>query len=152
MGTKNIFVEGPMPKSMEQEASKHRRSIRLDHRDYSFPGIYFVTICAHERRCVFGRITNANLVPSEPGRVVRECWVAIPPAAFCPSHALRVCGHAKPPARAHRHHVRTHTTCRGAAVLTPFRLAIWARRQSLAPSERLCAPSNPSSQGEHMKS
>jgi len=63
---------------MEEGVSKHRRSIRLDHRDYSLPGIYFVTICAHERRCVFGRIAEARVVPSELGRIVRECWVPIP--------------------------------------------------------------------------
>ena len=58
--------------------AKHRKSIRLAHRDYSFPGTYFVTICAHEKHSIFGRIPDATLVPSELGRLVRECWVAIP--------------------------------------------------------------------------
>ena len=66
-----------MPRPIE-DTSRRRRSIRLDYRDYSFPGIYFVTICAYERRSVFGRIINAKLVSNDLGRIVREWWVAIP--------------------------------------------------------------------------
>lgn len=57
---------------------KHRRSIRLKNRDYGLPDVYFVTICAHERRCIFGDIVDGHVVPSELGRLGRECWVAIP--------------------------------------------------------------------------
>jgi REP-associated tyrosine transposase len=63
---------------MKPATSKHRRSIRLDRRDYSFPGTYFVTICTHKRRSIFGRITNAKLIPNRLCQLVRECWVAIP--------------------------------------------------------------------------
>src|SRR5215470_8021248 len=63
---------------MTDEKQFHRRSIRLDRRDYSFPGTYFVTICAYERHSVFGRITNGKIIPSALGQLVRECWVAIP--------------------------------------------------------------------------
>lgn len=67
-----------MPKTTEAATRKHRQSIRLQHRAYAFPGTYFVTICAHERRSVFGQIAQGRLFPSELGRLVRECWVAIP--------------------------------------------------------------------------
>jgi putative transposase len=67
-----------MEPKIEGDARKRRRSIRLKHRDYSLPGLYFVTICAHERRCVFGRIVDAKFAPSRLGRIVRECWMAIP--------------------------------------------------------------------------
>jgi putative transposase len=63
---------------MEVADARHRRSIRLKHRDYALPGPYFVTICAEEKRCIFGRIDNGGLVPTELGRLVRECWVSIP--------------------------------------------------------------------------
>jgi len=63
---------------MTGEEPFHRRSIRLDRRDYSFPGTYFVTICAHERHSIFGRITSGKIIPSALGWLVRECWVAIP--------------------------------------------------------------------------
>jgi REP-associated tyrosine transposase len=67
-----------MKPQMESDTEKHRRSIRLKYRDYALPGPYFVTICAHEKRCVFGSIVGARLAPSELGQLVRECWVAIP--------------------------------------------------------------------------
>ena len=67
-----------MTSQIESDTEKHRRSIRLKYRDYALPGPYFVTICAHEQRCLFGRIVGARLAPSELGRLVRECWVAIP--------------------------------------------------------------------------
>ena len=67
-----------MPKVIEAGTSKRRRSIRLDRRDYSFPGTYFVTIWSFERRSVFGRVQDAEFMPSELGLLVRECWVAIP--------------------------------------------------------------------------
>lgn len=63
---------------VDNETHRHRRSIRLAHRDYLFPGTYFVTICAHERQAIFGRMQEARLIPSDLGRLVRECWVAIP--------------------------------------------------------------------------
>ncbi len=53
-------------------------SIRLSNRDYSAPDFYFVTICALQSRCIFGRILNAQMEPSRLGRIVKECWAAIP--------------------------------------------------------------------------
>ncbi len=34
----------------------HRRSIRLKGYDYSQAGLYFITICAHDRERIFGNI------------------------------------------------------------------------------------------------
>src|SRR6059058_2256532 len=34
----------------------HRKSIRLKGYDYSQAGAYFITICCHNRQCVFGNI------------------------------------------------------------------------------------------------
>jgi REP element-mobilizing transposase RayT len=42
--------------------------------DYSKDGAYFVTICAADRRCVFGRIEVGKFVPSLLGRIVEEEW------------------------------------------------------------------------------
>jgi REP element-mobilizing transposase RayT len=63
---------------MADEKQYHRRSMRLTYLDYAFPGMYFVTICAHERHSVFGLVRDARVVPSKLGQLVRECWVAIP--------------------------------------------------------------------------
>ncbi len=39
----------------------HRRSIRLHGYDYSNPGLYFITICTHNREHRFGYITGAGI-------------------------------------------------------------------------------------------
>jgi len=56
----------------------HRRSVRLSGYDYSGPGAYFVTICAHGRRCTFGEIRGAEVCLSVLGRIVREEWLLAP--------------------------------------------------------------------------
>ncbi|HEX8453948.1 MAG TPA: transposase [Longimicrobium sp.] len=48
----------------------HRRSIRLRDYDYSMPGAYFVTICVEGRRCLFGQIHDATLIPNDAGHMV----------------------------------------------------------------------------------
>jgi putative transposase len=56
----------------------HRHSIRLPNYDYSQPGYYFVTLCAHERECLFGDIENNNLVLNEIGMLVKKNWSDLP--------------------------------------------------------------------------
>ncbi len=63
-----------MKSRIESDAEKHRRSIRLKYRDYALPGLYFVTLCAHEKRCDFGRIMGARLAPSELGQLAGN-WI-----------------------------------------------------------------------------
>lgn len=46
---------------------KHRRSIRLAGYDYSQAGLYFVTICAKDRKCMFGRVEHRILSPVGAG-------------------------------------------------------------------------------------
>ncbi|MCC7478069.1 transposase [bacterium] len=50
----------------------HRRSVRLSYWDYSRPGYYFLTICCHQRQCLFGRIVDGEMQLSEYGRVAKE--------------------------------------------------------------------------------
>jgi len=40
------------------ENTKHRKKNRLAEFDYSSPGAYFVTICAKDMKCIFGRIAS----------------------------------------------------------------------------------------------
>jgi putative transposase len=42
----------------------HRRSIRLKGYDYSQEGLYFITICIQDRKCLFGKIVGAGLAPA----------------------------------------------------------------------------------------
>ncbi len=62
----------------EQKKYVGRKSPRLRGYDYAEPGFYFLTICAHARRCIFGKIENARLVPSRLGLAVQQCWNSIP--------------------------------------------------------------------------
>ena len=52
-----------------------RRSARLPAFDYTRPGAYFVTVCTHERRCVFGRVQDRGVLLSKGGQIVEEEWL-----------------------------------------------------------------------------
>jgi putative transposase len=54
--------------------SRHRRSIRLKDYDYTQSGAYFVTICAHERACLFGAAVDGVMILNEWGVIVQEEW------------------------------------------------------------------------------
>jgi len=56
----------------------HRRSIRLQDYDYSSEGAYFVTMCTKNRECLFGEIVNGEMVLSEYGKIVEQCWFNLP--------------------------------------------------------------------------
>jgi|688.fasta_scaffold05694_21 REP element-mobilizing transposase RayT len=53
----------------------HRRSIRLQGYDYSQTGIYFVTICTHQRQCLFGEIRNGKMLLNQIGKIVAQEWL-----------------------------------------------------------------------------
>jgi len=55
-----------------------RRSIRLPHYDYTQPGEYLITLCTHDRACLFGDIINGAMVLNDTGVVVEKCWNEIP--------------------------------------------------------------------------
>jgi len=55
-----------------------RRSIRLKDFDYSQPGAYFITICAHGKKCIFGKIVGSEMKLNSIGRIVNECWNEVP--------------------------------------------------------------------------
>ena len=56
----------------------HRRSIRLQHYDYAQAGAYFVTICAQNRACLFGAISEGQMQANDHGKIVNECWNDLP--------------------------------------------------------------------------
>ncbi len=57
---------------------RNRRSIRLKNYDYAQAGVYFVTVCANQKACLFGFIEDGIMVPNELGRMVKYCWDEIP--------------------------------------------------------------------------
>ncbi len=56
----------------------NRRSIRLKGYDYTQPGAYFITICTHLRRTLFGEVVDGEMRLNALGEVARQCWAAIP--------------------------------------------------------------------------
>ena len=58
--------------------SRRRKSMRLREFDYSTPGAYFVTICTHQRRLLFGQVEDGNMVLNEFGHIVEEEWLQLP--------------------------------------------------------------------------
>jgi len=80
----------------DDELHPGHHSMRLKHRDYSLPGLYFVTICTHEKACILGRIVDRSMYPSPLGNIVAEIWNALP------AHFAHVKLPAKPCARADR--------------------------------------------------
>ena len=56
----------------------HRRSIRLKGYDYSQVGAYFITICTHNRECVFGEVVEGEMRLNEIGIIVQEEWLNTP--------------------------------------------------------------------------
>ncbi|MFZ4538614.1 MAG: hypothetical protein ACOYNV_20105, partial [Propionivibrio sp.] len=63
-----------------------RRSVRLKEFDYAQAGAYFVTICTHNRDCLFGRIELDTLALNEYGQLVVDEWIKT--AAIRPEIAL----------------------------------------------------------------
>jgi len=53
---------------------RRRRSIRIPGYDYTQPGAYFVTIVAHDRQCLFGRIEDGRMVLNAFGQIVFDEW------------------------------------------------------------------------------
>jgi REP element-mobilizing transposase RayT len=51
---------------------RSRRSIRLPGYDYSQPGFYFVTICTHQRKLLFGEIVEGEISLNEAARRINQ--------------------------------------------------------------------------------
>ena len=53
----------------------HRRSIRLKEYDYSEPNWYYLTICTHDKKNLFGEIKNGKMIMNDFGKIVNEEWL-----------------------------------------------------------------------------
>lgn len=69
----NAGATGGSP--LQTGRSPLRRSIRLQGYDYSQAGAYFVTICTHNRECLFGDIVHGEMRLNDAGRVVADEWL-----------------------------------------------------------------------------
>ena len=52
-----------------------RKSIRLPEYIYSTEGFYFITICTQDKKCIFGKVVNGEMILNEAGRIVKEEWL-----------------------------------------------------------------------------
>ena len=59
-------------------AIHHRRSIRLQCYDYTQIGLYFITICCHDKICYFGKIENGEIVLNDFGKIAYNELVKLP--------------------------------------------------------------------------
>ena len=53
----------------------NRRQIRLRNYDYSGVGSYFITICTHDKKPLFGKIVDGDVVLNELGEIVQGEWI-----------------------------------------------------------------------------
>lgn len=60
---------------MHYNKSCHRRSIRLKNYDYSQGGMYFITICAYDKKYLFGKIVNEKMILNDLGHIVLKEWL-----------------------------------------------------------------------------
>ena len=77
---------------MKCDPQKHRRrSIRLKGYDYSRSGMYFVTIVAQDRECLFGNIVDGKILLNEAGQMVEKWYVELEnkfPDIHCDAYAI----------------------------------------------------------------
>ncbi len=57
------------------QSSGHRQSIRLRGYDYSLAGLYFLTLCAQGRRCLFGDVVNGTMRLNALGEIIVGEWM-----------------------------------------------------------------------------
>lgn len=56
----------------------HRNSIRLKNYDYRQAGAYFLTLCTHQRECLFGNISAGVMQLNPIGQIVQRHWLSLP--------------------------------------------------------------------------
>ena len=56
----------------------HRSNIRLKDYDYSKAGIYFITICTKNLKCIFGDVVKGKMRLNEHGKILNKFWHKIP--------------------------------------------------------------------------
>ncbi|MEH2313519.1 MAG: transposase [Nostoc sp.] len=64
---------------MKYDRNKHhRQSIRLKKYNYASAGGYFITICSHQRECLFGEVVDGTMQLNDLGQIVAEEWERSP--------------------------------------------------------------------------
>lgn len=56
----------------------NRQSIRLKEYDYSQEGVYHITICTQNKKCLFGKVVNGEVKLNDAGKMVEQQWNHLP--------------------------------------------------------------------------
>jgi putative transposase len=61
----------------------YRKSVRFKGYDYSKPGLYYITICTQDRKCIFGEIvgvgsSDPKMKLNDMGKMVEDVWKLLP--------------------------------------------------------------------------
>ncbi len=57
---------------------KHdRKSIRLKGYDYARDGLYFVTICTQNHKCLFGTVKQDEMILNDVGQMIEKWWLKL---------------------------------------------------------------------------
>jgi len=62
----------------EEPFLPRRRSVRLKGFDYTQPSAYFLTICAHDNKHLFGDVILGEMKLNALGNILDKCWREIP--------------------------------------------------------------------------
>ena len=66
------------PRKPVPPGTRHRHSNRLKGYDYSPSGAYFITICTHDKVCLFGDIVDGEMRLNDLGMIVETAWFDLP--------------------------------------------------------------------------
>ena len=59
---------------MQHQQYPSRQYIRLKEYDYAQAGLYFITICTHNRKCLFGNVADGKMVLNDAGKMIETQW------------------------------------------------------------------------------
>ena len=57
---------------------KQRKNPHLTAYDYSRPGAYFITLATRNRSCLFGRLSDGELILNDAARMLESEWLSLP--------------------------------------------------------------------------
>jgi REP element-mobilizing transposase RayT len=57
---------------------RYRKITRLAEFDYRTNGAYFLTVCAHFKRFLFGQVHDGSVIPTPLGRIIESEWKDLP--------------------------------------------------------------------------
>ena len=70
-----------------------RHSIRLEHYDYSRNGYYYITLCTHDKKYLFGKIINEKMQQNQLGNIVHDYWMKLETETIKPLNKIVMPNH-----------------------------------------------------------